>query len=276
MCRTYREAGYDFLALTDHFRPEHDWPVTDTRPFRTADFTTIIGAEIHTERHRMELGNTWHLVAVGLPFDFGHCPDDETGPELCARALAAGAFVAAAHPHWFMMTAADLQSLEGIHSMEIYNASAADDNDTAESAYMFDYMLARGRRMTICATDDAHFVPNSRERLAGWVMVRSETLDPDALLSALKAGDFYSSTGPRIIDVALEPGKRMYVRSSPADRIFVMGVPTEYMSVGGQGLLEAEFDLTGWQSPYVRILVRDEFGRKAWSNPMWFDGSGDR
>ncbi len=273
VCRVYRDAGYDFLALTDHFTADHGWPLTDTRPYRTESFTTLIGAEIHTAEHRMALGDIWHLVAVGLPFDFAPCPSDETGPALAARALAAGAFVVAAHPQWFLMTEADLLSLEGIHAMEIYNASAADDNDTAESAYMLDYMLARGRRLNICATDDAHFVLHSRERLMGWVMVKSEALEPDALLNALKAGDFYSSTGPRIVDVEIEPYKRMYVRCTPADRVFVLGVPTEYKSVGGQGVLEAEFDLTGWRSPYGRILVRDEFGRKAWSNPIWFDGS---
>jgi hypothetical protein len=270
VCTTYREAGYDFLALTDHFVESCGWPITDTRPFRTETFTTIIGAEIHTVQHPMELGNTWHLVAVGLPFDFAQSPEEETGPELAARALETGALVVAAHPQWFAMTEKDMLSLSDIHGLEIYNASAADDNDCAESSYMLDLMLARGKRLFACATDDAHFVPNSRERLAGWVMVKSETLEPDALLAALKAGDFYSTTGPQIVDMSLEPGKHLQVRCSPADRVFVTGIPTEYKSVGEQGITEAEFDLTGWRSPYLRVLVRDAVGRKAWSNPIWF------
>jgi hypothetical protein len=269
VCKMYREAGYDFLALTDHFVASCGWPITDTRLFRTETFTTLIGAEIHTAQHGMELGNTWHLVAVGLPFEFAQAPEEETGPELAKRALEAGAFVVAAHPQWFAMTERDLLSLDDIHGLEIYNASASDDNDCAESAYMLDLVLARGKRLFACATDDAHFIPNSRERLAGWVMVKSETLEPDALLAALKAGDFYSSTGPEIVDMSLEPGKHLAVRCSPADRVFVMGIPTEYKSVGEQGMTEAEFDLTGWRSPYLRVLVRDAFGRKAWSNPIW-------
>ena len=35
-------------------------------------------------------------------------------------------------------------------------------------------------------------------------------------------------------------------------------------------LTEAEFDLSGWDSPYARVLVRDNAGRKAWTNPIWF------
>lgn len=269
VCKTYREAGYDFLALTDHFVEHCGWPITDTHSFQTETFTTLIGAEIHTAQHQMELGNTWHLVAVGLPFDFAPSPLEETGPQLAERALATGAFVVAAHPQWFAMTENDLLSLEGIHGLEIFNASASDDNDCAESSYMLDYALARGKRLFACATDDAHFMPNSRERLAGWVMVKSETLEPIALLAALKAGDFYSSTGPTIVDMRLE-SSHLSVRCSPADRVFAIGIPTEYKSVGEQGVTEAEFDLAGWRSPYVRVLVRDAFGRKAWSNPLWF------
>lgn len=48
VCRWYQESGYDFLALSDHFLDVFDWPVTDTRPFRTASFTTLISAEVHT------------------------------------------------------------------------------------------------------------------------------------------------------------------------------------------------------------------------------------
>jgi hypothetical protein len=38
----YREKGYDFLAISDHFLEHYDCPRTDTRPFRLEDFTTLI------------------------------------------------------------------------------------------------------------------------------------------------------------------------------------------------------------------------------------------
>lgn len=271
VCRTYREAGYNFLAITDHFMKRHGWPITDTRPFRTNEFTTIIGAELHTDTHRMELGHVWHLLAVGLPFDFAHTQSDETGPQLAKRALDAGAFVVAAHPQWFMMTESDLLSLNGIHAVEIFNATAGEFNDCAESAYMLDYMLARGKRLFACATDDAHFVVNSRDRLSGWVHVKSEELSAEALVAALKAGDFYSSTGPQITHLEVVAGDRVSIGCTPASRVFIMGHPTEYASIGELGITEAEFSLKEWQSPYVRILVRDDAQRKAWSNPIWFD-----
>ncbi|MEN9239165.1 MAG: CehA/McbA family metallohydrolase, partial [Thermostichales cyanobacterium SZTDM-1c_bins_54] len=223
VCRRYREAGYDFLALSDHFLDTFGWPITDTRPFRTPSFTTLISAEVHTLQHRMELGHRWHILAVGLPLDFAPTWPEETGPELAARALAAGAFVAAVHPQWFMMTEGDMLSLPGIHGLEVFNAGCQDDNDSADGAYMLDYMLARGKRLTALATDDAHFVPNANEHMLGWVMVKAPCLDPEALLQALKAGDFYASSGPRLLDVVIEVGKRLYVRCSPAVRIYALG-----------------------------------------------------
>lgn len=274
VCRFYEQAGYDFLALTDHFMEQYDWPMIDTSPFRTPTFTTLIGAELHPPTDRMELGSLWHLVGVGLPLDFAPCPADETGPELARRALAAGAFVIAAHPNWFTMTENDMLALGDVHAIEIYNAGCNDDNDTAESVYMLDLMLARGKRFTACATDDAHFILNSRDRLDGWVMVRAEELTPESIIAALKRGDFYSSTGPVIHDLVVVPGERLWISCSPTNRIMLIGGPAEYVMHGEQGVTEAEFDLRTWKRNYARILVRDDASRKAWTNPIWFDDAG--
>ena len=78
VCALYRDNGYDFMAITDHFKVRYGWPITDTLPYRTANFTTLIGAELHTDG--MEFDNGWHIVALGLPFDFAHTQVEETGP----------------------------------------------------------------------------------------------------------------------------------------------------------------------------------------------------
>lgn len=271
VCATYRDAGWDFISLTDHFLEEYGWPLTDATAHETPTFRTIRGAELHPTRDRMALGERWHIVAVGLPADFAPATPDETGPGLAARALAAGAYVAAAHPQWFAMSEADMLALGPVDAVEIYNASCVDDNDTGESTSMLDQMLCRGRRVNACATDDSHFVLNARDRLAGWTMVRSESNDPAALVAALKAGDSYASTGPEIVDLRIEPGKRLWIRTTPASRVFAIGGPAVYRTVGEHGLTEAEIDLAGWRSPFLRVVVRDDAGRKAWTNPFWFD-----
>ena len=94
VCRRYRDEGYDFLALTDHFVGVYNYPIVDTRAFRAPGFTTILGAELHTGRQQS--GDLWHILAVGLPEDFtppnapGFSPVEgsETAAELAERAVA--------------------------------------------------------------------------------------------------------------------------------------------------------------------------------------------
>ena len=50
--------------------------------------------------------------------------------------------------------------------------------------------------MTAVACDDAHFHNGDLDAFGGYAMVKSESLGPEALLDALKAGEFYSNSGP--------------------------------------------------------------------------------
>lgn len=268
VCRLYRDGGYDFVAITDHFLERYRFPIVDTRPFRDGNFTTLLGAELHTPRP--ELSSLWHILAVGLPLDFAQTPPEESGPALAARALEAGAFVAAAHPAWYSLTEADVLSLGPVHAIETYNASCIDHNDRADSMYMLDLLLERGRRYFALATDDAHFERARHDALRAWVHVRSESLEPDALLAALKAGHYYSSTGPQIHDIRVEPGRRVIVRCSPASRVFAIGRNWEAADASGNGITSAELSLAHFDSPFCRVTVRDANGERAWSNPIWF------
>lgn len=85
VCRRYRDEGYDFLALTDHFVGRYGYPITDTRPFRAPGFTTLPGAELHSGP--MENGELWHILAVGLPEDFTppDVPDFRSWPPPTSR-----------------------------------------------------------------------------------------------------------------------------------------------------------------------------------------------
>jgi predicted metal-dependent phosphoesterase TrpH len=131
VCRRYKAEGYDFIALTDHFVGRYGYPIVDTVPFRDADFTTILGAELHSGA--TENGELWHILAVGLPADFApsNSPSfipvqgQETGPQIAARAVAAGAFVAVAHPQWSGLTVEDARSITAAHAVEIYNHGCA-------------------------------------------------------------------------------------------------------------------------------------------------------
>jgi len=272
VCRRYRAEGYDFLALTDHLIGIYDYPIVDTVPFRDAGFTTILGAELHSGP--MANGEVWHILAVGLPADFAR-PDAphfglvagmETGPALAARAVAAGAFVAIAHPQWSGLTLADARSMGAAHAVEIYNHGCAVGCDRADGFGIADLLLTEGRDLTLIATDDAHF--HEPDHFGGWVMVKAEANTPEALLAALKDGAFYSSQGPELHDVRVED-TRVVVECSAAATVIVQGAGTAAVNVQGTSMTRAEVPLGRVErSSWLRVTVVDAAGKRAWSNPI--------
>lgn len=276
VCRRYRDEGYDFLALTDHFIGHYGYPIVDTVPFRTEGFTTILGAELHSGA--MANGELWHILAVGLPPDFApsNSPtfvpvqDQETGAEIAARAVAAGAFVATAHPQWSGLTLADARTITAAHAVEIYNHGCATGADRADGGAILDLLLTEGRQLTLIATDDAHFT--EPDHFGGWVMVKAQENTPEALLAALKAGAFYSTQGPELRDVYLD-GDQVVVESSAVVSVVALGHGTGAKAVHGHSLTRAAVPLQRLNnSPWVRVAVIDAAGRRAWSNPIWREG----
>ena len=268
VCRQYREAGYDFISLTDHFLPSYDFPITDTRSLRTNRFTTIIGAELHTDL--TEFGSPWHILAVGLPDDFAPPGESETAAQMANRAKDAGAYVAVAHPSWYGITERDLEAIGMVDAIEVHNGVAVDHNNHPDSWSLTDVALARGLRYNVCATDDFHGTCGRHDFGRGWVQVKCESLEPEALLSALKAGHYYSSNGPKIHDIRRD-GTKLLLRCSPASRVFLTGFSAAAVAVDGGNGLEFEFDLDGFNSPFGRVTVRGADGGSAWSNPFWFE-----
>ncbi|MBV1895048.1 MAG: CehA/McbA family metallohydrolase [Rhodobacteraceae bacterium] len=275
VCRRYKAEGYDFISMTDHFVGLFDYPITDTTPYRDDSFTTILGAEIHSGA--MDNGGLWHILAVGLPADFtpSNSPDfqpiadQETGAQIAARAREAGAYVAIAHPEWSGLTENDARSLEAAHGVEIYNHSCAIETDLPRGFSTLDKLLNKGRRLNLCATDDAHF--NGPDHFGGWVMVKAETNEPAALLAALKAGHHYASQGPEIHSVEWEDN-HVVVQSSPIVNISVIGNGSGGSYVHGENMTHTRLNIDRLEkSPWMRLSVMDRTGNRAWLNPVWRD-----
>ena len=273
VCRRYKAEGYDFLALTDHFIGLYGYPIADTLPFRDEGFTTLLGAELHSGA--MQNGELWHILAVGLPADFApaNAPHfrpvegQESGPEIAARAVAAGAFVAVAHPQWSGLTLADARSIEAAHAVEIYNHGCATGCDRADGFGIADLLLSEGRKLSLIATDDAHFT--EPDHFGGWVMVKAEENSPEALLAALKDGAFYATQGPELRGVTVGE-KAVQVESSAVASVIVQGHGSAAVAVHGESLTRAEVPLGRFaNSPWIRITVIDRAGKRAWSNPIW-------
>jgi hypothetical protein len=268
----YRDAGYDFICLSDHFEAEYGWQITDTQPFRDGGFTTILGAELSSAP--WEQRDCYWVTAAGLPLDFGARRVGDHA-EAITRARETGAFVVMLHPGLNNLPLAATEGLPGldaVHAIEIYNhnGAMAAIPDGANGAYMLDGLLEHGHKVLVNAGDDAHF-GHPRDRFGGWVEVHCEQLDPQALLDSMKAGRYYSTQGPSLKEMIVDDG-RLRVQTSEAYAISLTTGGDRWQSAEertGEPVVEAEFDLVPFRGSYCRVTVVDPAGKRAWSNPIW-------
>jgi hypothetical protein len=262
----YRSHSYDFIAVSDHFMEAYDYPITDSRTHRVEDFTTLLAAELHLPQ--MENGEIWHVLAVGLPVDFAPPGDHEDIVDLAARAADAGAFIGMVHPTWNGMTLADASRLPFAHAVEVYNHRSEIKVARGDGWGLCDQLLNQGRRVSAFAVDDSHTFDNDFD--GGWVHVKAQNLNPEALLESLKSGWFYSSQGPLIHDIAVNEDE-ICITCSPVSNIIVSGRGSKGENINGVGMTSAHFPTHRFRDAYTRVTVTDAHGRHAWSNPIWFD-----
>ena len=114
------------------------------------------------------------------------------------------------HPNFgWGITAEDLMQVKGERFFEVYNGhpSVHNEGDTTHAGLerMWDILLAwRIGKLDLppmygLAVDDSHHYHSHRVGKSnngrGWVMVRSERLEPASIVLAMEAGEFYSSSG---------------------------------------------------------------------------------
>jgi len=267
--QAYRERDYDFVAITDHFLANYRFPVTDTSAYRTTDFTTLFGAEMHP--NGLQNGIRWDLLAIGLPTDFEPVGRDENDIALVQRASQAGAFVAIPHPMWNGVVHEDgMRLAPWIDAIEIHNEGHTLDSDRGSGWFLADSMATAGKRFSTFAADDAHFKADRFDRFGGWINVRAESLDPESILAAMKAGQYYASTGATIHSVEVTDTS-IIVETEPAVGIMLGGAGIVRQYVRGNDLTRAEFTRSMFESGFFRVIVVCADNRKAWSSPVWLD-----
>ena len=272
VARRYQLEGYDFLAMTDHFVGLYDYPLTNIQSSENENFTTILGAELHTGA--MENGEIWHLVAIGLTKnfmppdapDFQPRSDQETAIELARRARNAGAFVVIAHPEWSQMSLADAASIKAAHAVEVYNHGCYAGCDRGYGFHVYEQLLLMGRRLLLCATDDAHF--DEPDHFGGWVMVKAIENSQNTILTALKEGSYYSSTGPNFRNV-IWSDNQVDVSTSEISTIILQGKSTRTVMRHGKSMTHNILPFEKLTpSPWLRLTIIDEAGKRAWTNPI--------
>ena len=187
------------------------------------------------------------------------------------------------HPTWSLQTMEDYENLDttNIFAMEMYNHGCYVEGWDEINCHIYDELLRRGDKLFCTATDDNHngapMGSAGWDSLGGFVMIKAPELTHKAIYAALKAGNFYASTGPLIEEITLEDNI-LTVKTSPAAKIAISGAARQARAVYPKSphalISEAKFDLSRIRPGYVRITVTDDKGRMAWSQPIWGEFSG--
>jgi hypothetical protein len=171
------------------------------------------------------------------------------------------------HPEWSSTPARYFEKLEGNFAMEIWNSGCVQEDDMDTDAAYWDEILGQGKLIYVVATDDGHAMKN---HCCGWVMVRAEN-NINAILAALKNGEFYSSCGPEIYNFYVDNGVAVVECSEVSKIRFHSDMhPTRIVRSEDGKLTRAEFNI-GDSYKYIRATVIDKDGKYAWTNPIFLD-----
>lgn len=154
---------------------------------------------------------------------------------------------------------------------QVHNLGGGDDDGLED---IWDRLLTDGKRLYGIAVDDAHhfqgeFAPERSNPGRGWIVVRADRLDANALVAAMEDGRFYASTGVDLADIQVEPTRLTITIQPRGDFKYI----TEFVGSGGRvlamtGANPAVYTLAG-NEEYVRARVRDSMGYMAWSQPVF-------
>lgn len=274
LARHYARAGYDVLAITDH------WRITDDD---TVDGLAVLpSVELNCILPGARDGHVLGLAVAAAEDELHALAREHAGLEATADWIEAhGGISFLAHPYWTGVTPGSFELPGNVVGIEVYNAGCELEVGRGLSAVHWDELLESGRLCPAIAADDSHH-PGFDSDLA-WTWVKASEPSAPAILGALSSGAFYSSTGPRIKDVGLQDGS-IEVRCSPCRSVtLVSGRATgAAVNIGRLGyrhagrelecdenglIVRARLDISP-SARHARIEVTDAAGRKAWANPL--------
>ena len=251
----YKNCGYDAIALTDHWNYGEACEINGMPVISGCEYNLGVAETIE---------GVMHIVGLGMKKD-PMIEKDADRQSVIDSIIAVGGIPVLAHPAWSLNSVDDAARLHGFVATEIYNAvSEAHESLRPYSDYFVDLCANAGIYYGLLATDDAHFYDGS-DSCRGFVMVRCDELEQNALMDAIRRGDYYASQGPELtVD---RQGNKLVIDTSPCEYI---GTISNLSWARGRVLRESgathlEYEFKEYEK-WVRVEVCDKDGRKAWSN----------
>ena len=262
----YAGQGYDVLALTDHGKFN---PVESYDP---CGMTLMHGIELHPHG---PCGRRWHLLALGVrEGDMSGAVEEVPAQDVIDSVVNAGGMVFAAHPYWCGFQHEHVASLKNISGIEVWNTSCRYIGKQY-NMQIWDDLLMSDLHYTALAVDDSH---KDVDLFFGWTMICAEDNSEESLLKALKTGSFYATQGPEFKKLSWKDGV-LEAEFTPCADVTILSNASYGWSIRREeetGELATSFKLEiprVLENPaaykYLRIQLRDEKGKYAWSMPVF-------
>jgi hypothetical protein len=273
LVRHYEWAGYDVLAITDHWVRTAEPSTRNLLVIPSTELNAVVGED-----------DDVHVLALGVEADpVAPAGDFEPLPEVVGWIAANGGLPFVAHTYWSGVRTEQWWDCDGVLGLEVWNSGCELELGRGEASIHWDEALEHGRGLTALATDDSHH-PGYDSGFA-WTWVRAEERSQGAVLAALRAGMFYGSTGPEIRGVEVGE-EEVVVRCSPAASVTLycgrrggaranagrLGYPhhSRVLERDDGGLITTVALRRPWDGGrYGRVEVTVTDGTTAWTNALW-------
>ena len=268
----YRDAGYDFLFLTEHCDKLTYGQFPDFEALDSPSLRVLPGVEYRGVVARY--GRQMQAMITGLnTLDLSFWKPAMDQQAIIDGIRADGGLALLSCTYWDGRTVGEMANLQGVTGIEIYNATCEGAVGKGNAVMHWDELLESGMHLWGLAVDDCHFAGWPDFGL-GWIVACVQESSAAAITSAIRAGHFYSSCGPEIRDFQFQGG-RATLRCSPVNTVVCNSVASAGYVVrapAGESLTEWVLDLPReWITdlPYFRLSCCDAEGRWAWTNPVW-------
>ena len=274
----YYRHGYDFLAITDHD------VITDVAPLQKEGFLVIPGIEFGYAPAE-EPGFFLDMLGIHMkelpefldPERKGRITyNPDMSPQQIIDYLNENDGIAImCHPYFMINMTEPYLKYRDYVGVEAYNYVCEAIRGRGNQEIYWDTMLFRNKRLWGFATDDSH----APEFGYGWIHVKAKENTLPAILDAIREGSFYSTTGIQIYDLEYTKEKVKIVFDRPCDVVFmaengfvIRSYDNQQVLVDGRRRFYVEGDLTKIPNfKYLRLELVDSRGKKAYTNPVFFD-----
>lgn len=256
----YRKAGYDFIALTDHYAFNKGGMTDD-------GMLVISGIEYDTGVDSQK--GIYHIVGLGMENQPDLTSADKRPPAEIARKIKEkGGFAMLAHPAWSLNRPVDIERISdeigGFDALEIYNTvSGLPYSTRPHSGEIAEQLAQDGYFFPLTAVDDTHYYTG--DDCKSYIMVGAEELSETAILSAIKKGDFYATQGPEF-SWNINNGI-ITVRTTPVVSVFfnTNAVWTPDRVTCGENVTEASYAIKP-NDRWLRFELIDAKGNRGWGS----------